>query len=255
MANPVGLDHIRRLARRAEGLRRSSEHASTWLWKRVWNTIQAYEAQLADAQTTALARAERLQYLGILSPSEAEQALVEGRWLRVGQLARRFPEQEPRLREQLGARWQAALDSEATKRGLVTPEADSSTAGTSTPTSTGATANHLAAALYQDAADAVQAAMTIARAVDDLPEEAGRYHAPTVAARALQAMQGVPVYLKAQLNRLATLSVLESYYQPPPEDKSKGKEKRPTGRRSSSSRSRSTKSRRKTPSKSPARSK
>lgn len=246
--DPVGVEHLRRLARRAEQLLESCERAGLRLWQRTHSQLDDFETRLQAAQTRAEQDVLRLQGLGLLQPGAGPRALKQGHFLRVHQLGRRYPGQEPRLREQLRAKWRSTLAAEAAKRGIfaITDEADPKIAP-------GGAA--LAAALYRDAATSVHATMTVVRALDDLPEEAGRYHAPTVATRALQTMQGAPPYMKAQLDHLAALAVLDTYFKPPVDLNKGRKEKRATGKRKSTSTSKSSRTRRKAPAKASSRSK
>ncbi len=78
----------------------------------------------------------------------------------------------------------------------------------------------LAAAIYRDAAADASTRMVIAQATSDLPQHAGRYHAPSVAARALEALDELaPAYLRVQVARLEAIGALERWVIPPPPKK------------------------------------
>src|SRR5690606_38618569 len=89
----------------------------------------------------------------------------------------------------------------------------------------------LAQRLYRDTvADAVTA-REAQRATTPPPADVGPYHGPTVARRALAAMDALHrPYLRAQLGRLDVYTTLEALavdFAPPPAPKTKAKRKRP----------------------------
>lgn len=210
--DPVAFDHAERLGRRAHALGSSHPAAGARLWVRANQYLDDFESRFSASRARALQDAKRLVKLGLLRPPQARRGLEQGLWLRLRQLARRYPSQEQRTRERVYNDWQGSVAAEAERRGLLSPLPDAAEApDLETPRRDPA---GLATALYHDAVSSLQARLAIARAVEQLPVEAGRYHATSVATRALQAMQGAPPYLKAQLSRLESLALLTSYFTP-----------------------------------------
>jgi len=202
--DPVGMQHAKRLVQRVQLL---SGAGQDFLCRRLHDYLLRLQQRIDAEREQAEQHADRLCSLSLVAPSQAKALMAEGNFQRLRQLARRYPEQAPRLREQLRAQWRASLDAEAERRGLSSP-------GTlDAPTDDDQQLHspaELASALYRDTATSALAALTIAKAVSALPEGAGRYHAATVATRALQAMQVAPSYLKAQLERLECLAAMDA---------------------------------------------
>lgn len=209
--DPVAFDHAERLGRRAHALSASHPAAGSRLWARANLYLDEFEARFNASRARALQDAKRLVKLGLLRPPQAKRGLEQGLLLRLRQLARRYPAKQQRVRERVYHEWQTTVAGEAQRRGLMSPLPTSDANGTEPPSADPA---GLATALYHDAVSSLQARLAIDRAVEQLPVEAGRYHATTVATRALQVMQGAPPYLKAQLSRLEGLALLTSYFTP-----------------------------------------
>ena len=228
--DPVAFDHAERLGLRAHKLAEQHAAAGARLWARANIYLDDYEARFSAARARALQDAKRLVRLGLLRPQQARRGLEHGQLLRLRQLARRYPTQEKRLREQVYGQWQNAVCAEAQRRGLLSPPPDQESEAEAPK----GDAVELAAALYRDAVGSLEASRAIARALEQIPIEAGRYHATTVATRALKAMQTAPPYLKAQLSRLEGLALLTSYFIP--QDTSDGARSDKRGNRSTSPR-------------------
>lgn len=232
--DPVGLDHAERLMQRAMDL---TGGAATRLASRANKYLAGYEIRFNEAHVRARAHARRLEQFSLLPSGKPAHLLNSGNFPRLQQLARRNPERSLRLRQELQQGWHEALDAEAEKRGLTSPgmiDAPSLDACAEDDPDTPDVSEtiEIALALYRDAASATHAALSIAKAVDALPVEAGRYHATTVATRALQAMQNAPQYLHAQLQRLEVLALLEQFGASAlAEHNTKGKKKKSPGKK------------------------
>ena len=202
--DPVGMLHAKKLLQRAQMLPQGAQHI---LLTRLSEYLERLQAGIVLEHEQAQQHAARLRELGFLPPPHARALLSEGKYQRLRQLARRYPDEASPLRKNLRASWRAGLDAEVEKRGLSSP-------GTlDAPIDDELQAQdlgELASALYRDAATSALAALTIAKAIDSLPEDAGRYHAASVATRALQTMQAAPGYLKAQLERLECLAAMQA---------------------------------------------
>lgn len=80
-----------------------------------------------------------------------------------------------------------------------------------------ALSNALSAALFRESVGTARAALAVARAADNIPEDAGPYNAHALAARALQAVERVsPAYLRALFEGLDDLAALEAALAPEP---------------------------------------
>lgn len=205
--DPVGASHIARLLDRAASLGGpATEH--------LLHRAELALGQLQDQHAVARQRAERA--VARLAANEldphgwAQRALDRGDLSTVHRLSRRLPQTSIRLRDQVRKHWEAALDAEVEKRGLSCP----GTLEAPSPAAIHRAATlDKAIALYRDAMAAATAELAVARAVKAIPPQAGRYHAGSVATRALRAMQGVPPYLRAQLARTEMLGLLQGYGQ------------------------------------------
>lgn len=198
--DPVAISHVQRLTARAEQL---AGPGQDHLLARALVSLQTLQERYETSRRRALQDVERLDRLGHAASEPARAAFSKGDLSRVRRIARRHPETEPRLRDQLLKRWEQSLDDELEKRGLSSP-------GTiDAPDPNEPAAVNLALALYRDAAASTDAALTIARAVKTLPPEPGRYHAGTVATHVLLALRASPHYLHALLERLEVVASLE----------------------------------------------
>lgn len=80
-----------------------------------------------------------------------------------------------------------------------------------------ALSNALSAALFRESVGSARAALAVARAADNVPEDAGPYNAQALAARALQAIERLsPTYLRVILEGLDDLAGLEAALAPEP---------------------------------------
>ena len=71
---------------------------------------------------------------------------------------------------------------------------------------------HAATRSYHRRYEAAVVHTTVARELDSLPELAGRYHADSIAARALARLEELsPAYLRARLSHLSTLDAVQSF--------------------------------------------
>ncbi|MGK0358240.1 MAG: hypothetical protein ACI9U2_000523 [Bradymonadia bacterium] len=94
----------------------------------------------------------------------------------------------------------ARLSAQAEAQGLTVRDA---------PDDAARAADHIAHALFRQAADQVRGTLTVARAVDRLPAETGPYNPDALTARALAAMEALaPGWMRARLAALEDLAVL-----------------------------------------------
>lgn len=203
----VGVSHIEGLLGRAQPL---TGPARERLLQRGQAALEHLQARRRAALERAERAVERLEEFELDPHGHARQALKRHDLAAVQRLSRRFPQTSVRQRDRVRKRWEAALDAEVEKRGLSCP---------GTIEAPSAAAIHRAAtlekaiALYRDAMAAAAAELAVARAIKSMPLEAGRYHAGSVATRALRQMQAVPPYLRAQLARVEMLGLLHGYGQ------------------------------------------
>lgn len=201
----VGVGHVDRLQRRAEAL---PERARERLLGRALTYLTQLEGRYEQAGQRARDDLERLERLGLDGGGRISAAYASSDFAGVRRAARRRPWTGPRVRDEVRDRWEQHVGEEVERRGISSPGTlDAPDLSAPDPVYT----LELSMALYRDAAAGAQASMAIARAVDALPAEAGRYHATTVATRALQAMQAAPHYLKAQLARIEVADLIEQY--------------------------------------------
>jgi hypothetical protein len=182
----------------------------------------------ADKTYAALARQ------GLDPAKRLDSALQYGRFDEVERAAKRHDQDRVAARRAIVDPWLERLRQEARSRGLSQPpppmddEAASDGAGAGDAKGDRApstaperqTVTGLAAAIYQDAAADATARLVVAQARTELPEHAGRYHAASVAARALEALNELaPAYLRVQVARLEAIGSLQRWVAPPPPEK------------------------------------
>lgn len=189
-----GLRFIEALLERAHGL---DGAVAERLEARAAARLSAFEAQMRAA------RAESEATLATLTAADADPdgafaaAHASGDFKRVAREAsgalRRVRAADPLLRL-------ARLAAQAEAHGLIMPDA---------PEDAALAADQIAHALFRHAADQVRGTLTVARAVDRLPAEAGPYNPEALTARALAAMQALaPGWMRARLAALEDLAVL-----------------------------------------------
>lgn len=205
--DPVGLSHVERLARRAEGV---GGAGGQHLARRALAALERIHSRYDASRRQALLDLERLDRLGLDPSDTARSAFQRGDLTRVRRIARRRPQTEPRLRDQLHRQWQTALGDEVERRGISSPGTILAPGATDLDVQE-PSALELAVALYRNTAASTDAARTIEHALSTLPEQAGPYHSGTIAARTLQAMQAAPPYLHSQLARLEVFAALEDF--------------------------------------------
>ncbi len=188
-----GVGMIASLLDRAEAL---TPDARAILERRAYARLEALELRFEASETEASRALERLAAIGAGAP-ELDRARDTGDHVRIARAARRHPEQTPRLRARAIHGWAERLDVEARSRGLrASPGRD--------PIAT-------ASRLYRRSVAGARAARELERTIAALPEDPGRYHATTVAARTLRLVESLaPELLPALVERLEDLAMVEA---------------------------------------------
>ena len=187
------LRFVERLLERAE---RGPEVARERLLARAGERFDALEEDFERHRRSAAEELERLEAIGADAAGLARAAFERHAFREVRRRARRHPEQAPRVSRALGDAHARRLHRQLSERAPIeaahAPEEGELL--------------EVAQALYRErSADAV-AQRTLADARRALPEEAGPYHALTVAARALGALeQADRSLLRAWIHRLRDL--------------------------------------------------
>ena len=205
-----GVALVRTLLTKAETL---SGVGRAHLLKRAATRFEA----LTEAFESARERADRTYALlarqGLDPAKRLDSARNYGRFDEVARAAKRHDATRVAAREAIVQPWLERLSHEAHSRGLSQPPPPLVDHGSDQPaspereTATGLspslypheTVTGLAAAIYQDAAADATARLVVAQATAELPAHAGRYHAASVAARTLEALDTLaPAYLRAR---------------------------------------------------------
>lgn len=179
---------------------------------------------LTEAFTQARERADQTYALlarqGLDPAKRLDSALHYGRFDELARAAKRHDETRVAARQAIVQPWLERLSHEAHSRGLSQPPPplEDNTGEPLLPEHE--TVTGLAAAIYQDAAADATARLVVAQATAELPAHAGRYHAPSVAARTLEALEALaPAYLRVQVARLEAIGTLQRWVIPPPPSK------------------------------------
>lgn len=187
------------LLSRAAGL---SEAARALVVARARDRVDALVRDHARLVTVAVREARRLAAIGE-DPEGAQLAHAQAGEVReVLHAARRRPGREPRLARRLAEQQSRRLRAVVAQRSVAPPSLDAG--ATDAPLV-------LAARLHTERIGDARAQRALDALRSRLPDEAGPYHGPTVASRALETLGTLhrPL-LRAWLDRLATLSL------PPP---------------------------------------
>ncbi|MCA9574504.1 MAG: DUF2894 domain-containing protein [Sandaracinaceae bacterium] len=232
---------VRTLLTKAEGL---TGVARAHLLKRANARLVGLTQDFERARERAGQTYAQLARQGLDPAKRLDGALQYGRFDEVERAARRYDETRIAARRAIVQPWLERLSQEAQARGLSQPPPPPDTeVGLPSPSPERETVTGLAAAIYQDAAADATARLVVAQARTELPEHAGRYHAPSVAARALEALdQLAPAYLRVQVARLEAIGALQRWVVPPPPEKpsrAKAKGKSPKGKKGATSRAQS----------------
>lgn len=186
---------VERLLERAQA---GPEAATERLLARATARLDALEADFERHREAAEGELERLESVGADRAGLARAAFERHAFREVRRQARRHPERAPRAARSLGAAHARRLHQQLSERAPI-EAAHAPVEGELL---------EVAQALYRErSADAV-AQRTLADARRSLPEEAGPYHALTVAARALGALeQADRSLLRAWIHRLRDLEL------------------------------------------------
>ncbi|MAQ15334.1 MAG: hypothetical protein CMN30_11140 [Sandaracinus sp.] len=186
---------FRFVERLAEKAAEAPELARPRIVKRARERLQALQEDFERAERAAEADLERLEAVGADRAGLARAAFERHAFREVRRAALRHPERSPRVARELGAQHAARLREQLAQRAPAHG-------------GDGGELLEVAQALYRErSADAV-AQKTLADARRALPAEAGPYHALTVAARALGALeQADRPLLRAWIHRLQDLEI------------------------------------------------
>lgn len=209
---------VRTLLTKAESL---PGVARAHLLKRAATRLQILSGEFDKARARAGRTYAQLARQGLDPAKRLDGALQYGRFEEVERAKKRHDEARVAARRAIVQPWLERLSQEAQARGLSQPppalSEDTASPGVAPERDT---VTGLAAAIYQDAAADASARLAVAQARTELPENAGRYHAPSVAARALEALDALaPAYLRVQVARLEAIGNLQRWVVPPPPDK------------------------------------
>lgn len=203
------------------------------LLKRASTRFEALAEEFERARARADQTYAQLVQKGLDPNKRLDSARQYGRFDELARAAKRHDETRVASRQAIVRPWLERLSHEAHKRGLSQPPPPLEASGeplvaSEHETATGLSASiyphetvtGLAAAIYQDAAADATARLVVAQATAELPAHAGRYHAPSVAARTLEALDALaPAYLRVQVARLEAIGALQRGVMPPPPQK------------------------------------
>lgn len=208
---------VRTLLSKADGLEGlGREH----LLKRAAARFEALTESFTKARERADQTYAQLARQGLDPAKRLDSALHYGRFDEVARAAKRHDETRVAARQAIVQPWLERLSHEAQARGLSQPPPPLAEGGAEVVLPERETVTGLAAAIYQDAAADATARLVVAQATAELPAHAGRYHAPSVAARTLEALDALaPAYLRVQVARLEAIGTLQRWVTPPPPSK------------------------------------
>lgn len=195
--------------------------ARAHLLKRAAARFESLERDFGKARERADQTYAQLARQGLDPAKRLDGALQYGRFEEVARAAKRHDETRSAARRAIVEPWLERLSQEAQERGISQrpPPPDHDDASVTMPPDRD-TVTGLAAAIYQDAAADATARLVVAQARTELPATAGPYHAGTVAARALEALDELaPAYLRVQVARLEAIGSLQRWVVPPPPEK------------------------------------
>jgi hypothetical protein len=205
---------IEALLSRAESM---PDAAGERLRVRAAERLRDLETRFAKARDTARAQVARLQKLGVDPDGRLLRALEKGELRRVSRAAARYHGEElhpgrsesarvkERLTERLGARFAERARSSA-------PPSSAMSDATTLAKRSDVDLLAISELLYKRRFDRASARTTVTREMDALPDEAGVYHAASIAARALARLEELsPSYLRARLAHLAALDAAMAF--------------------------------------------
>lgn len=190
------------------------------LLKRAATRFQALTESFTQARERADQTYALLARQGLDPSKRLDSARQYGRFDELARAAKRHDETRVAARQAIVQPWLERLSHEAHSRGLSQPPPPLEDNAGELVLPEHETVTGLAAAIYQDAAADATARLVVAQATAELPAHAGRYHAPSVAARTLEALDALaPAYLRVQVARLEAIGTLQRWVIPPPPSK------------------------------------
>jgi Protein of unknown function (DUF2894) len=187
--------------------------------------------QLEEAFRRARAVAEEqlcaLEAAGTAVDRTLVEALARGELAAVARAARRQLRELDVGREKTAVPWLARLRGEAASREVRLPAPlardlqqlarDGDVVERGEKRRAHAVGNALSATLFRESLVSARAALAVARAADNVPEDAGPYNAQALSARALAAVERLsPLYLRALVAGLQDLGVVAAALEPEP---------------------------------------
>lgn len=220
--DPLGQALIVTLIARAEA---ESERVQALLSGRIEARLTLLEATLQTESALATAQLATLAGAGIEAPCALREAFAQGDFAAVKRgvrclLGARKEAQRParvpwiaRLRGEARER-EVTLSDEVT-RGLDALQIEDGAVERAEVRRAQALGNAMSSALFRESAEGARAELAVARAADNLPEDAGPYNGQVLAARALTAMAALsPGYVRALIAGLDDLGAIEALLAP-----------------------------------------
>jgi hypothetical protein len=196
-----------------EGLRFAERLLSAGLEKRAEARLDKLEHDLAAAKAEAEEALTRLEKTGVAASEAARRAMSEGDY----RLARRLASRALRSQDERPIpRWALAIAERARERRGELPRSlalrlDALTGPATTAREARDVAEALSRALYRESLSSARAALALARAADEVPDEAGPYNTSALAAQVLAVFGELsPEYTASLVRMLDELAALEA---------------------------------------------
>ena len=240
--DPLGFRLVESLVARAEVL---GGGARDRLLTRARVRLDALDGALRAARAAAEQQLHALTDEDAQGAPELREALARGEIARVRRAVRRAVRERTRERGRVQVPWLTRLRSAAASRGAhlsdeVTRDLEGAGAADGSVdrgahTRAVAAGDALSHALFRESAESARALLAVARAADDVPDDAGPYNGQALAARALAVMaQLAPAYVRAVIAMADDLAALEAVLAPEAQP-ARGKAKAGKRRRAPSS--------------------
>lgn len=187
--------------------------------------MEALGAALREARAAAEMELGALVEDGAVVAPELREALFRGEVTRVRREVRRTLRERARERQRVQISWVTRLHGDALSRGArlsadVVRDLDG-LGGADSTVERGAhghavaLGDALSCSLLRDSAESARATLAVARAADNLPEDAGPYNGQVLVARMLAAMAELsPTYVRAMVAAADDLAALEALLAP-----------------------------------------
>ena len=232
--DPIGRRFIEGLLERAASL---PDGAKALVLRRAEGRLDAFEAAFRGARASAVDGLAALRAAGAEPDSALREALAGGDFEAVERGVRRRLEAVARAKRPPRVTWaarlrgreapsqpppesgEAPLPAQDTSRSAAEAAGDPGPEATS-PLEAGDIDPARSLASFRDSAEHARAALAVARATDNLPEEAGPYNTQLLAARVLHALAELsPEYLRTFVAAIDDLAALDAITAVPPEAK------------------------------------